>query len=121
MTPTRLLLGAAAAALLSTAAFAQDAPSAQPEQKSGDNIVNPAATPMPAEPAPAPAVSAPSAAAMGADASVTASAVDAPAPVAGTVTVSTVTNGPVPDTAENRAKYGAPMSRAGKLTRAAGN
>jgi len=121
MTPTRLLLGAAAAALLSTAAFAQNMapPSAQPEQKSGDNIVN--AAPAPAETMPAPTASAPSAAAMGADASVTASAMDTPAPVAGTVTVSTVTNGPVPDTAENRAKYGSPMSRAGKLTRAAGN
>ena len=33
----------------------------------------------------------------------------------------TVTNGPVPDTAENRAKYGQPMSRAGKRTAARGN
>jgi hypothetical protein len=33
----------------------------------------------------------------------------------------TVTNGPVPDTAENRAKYGQPMSRAGKRTAVAGN
>jgi hypothetical protein len=37
------------------------------------------------------------------------------------VTTSTVTNGPVPDTAENRAKYGAPMSNAGKRTAPAGN
>jgi hypothetical protein len=35
--------------------------------------------------------------------------------------VQLVTNGPVPDTAENRAKYGQPMSRAGKRTEAAGN
>ena len=33
----------------------------------------------------------------------------------------TVTNGPVPDTPENRAKYGAPLSRAGKMTAARGN
>jgi sulfite reductase alpha subunit-like flavoprotein len=33
----------------------------------------------------------------------------------------TVTNGPVPDTRENRAKYGQPMSRAGKMTAARGN
>ncbi len=33
----------------------------------------------------------------------------------------TVTNGPVPDTAANRAKYGAPMSHAGKKTKPAGN
>jgi hypothetical protein len=37
------------------------------------------------------------------------------------VTTTLVTNGPVPDTAENRAKYGQPMSRAGKRTAAAGN
>ncbi len=37
------------------------------------------------------------------------------------VTTTTVTNGPVPDTAENRAKYGEPMSRAGKRTAARGN
>ena len=34
---------------------------------------------------------------------------------------SPVTNGPVPDTAENRAKYGQPMSHAGKRTAAKGN
>jgi hypothetical protein len=32
-----------------------------------------------------------------------------------------VTNGPVADTPENRAKYGQPMSRAGKRTAARGN
>ena len=37
------------------------------------------------------------------------------------VTTTTVTNGPVPDTAENRAKYGQPLSRAGRLTAARGN
>jgi UrcA family protein len=31
------------------------------------------------------------------------------------------TNGPIPDTPENRARYGAPMSRAGRLTGARGN
>ena len=39
----------------------------------------------------------------------------------GTVTTRTVTNGPVPDTAENRAKYGQPLSHAGKRTTPAGN
>ncbi len=38
-----------------------------------------------------------------------------------TVTETTVTNGPVPDTAANRAKYGAPLSHAGKKTKPAGN
>jgi hypothetical protein len=37
------------------------------------------------------------------------------------VSTSTVTNGPVPDTAENRARYGQPMSRAGKRTAPVGN
>jgi hypothetical protein len=32
-----------------------------------------------------------------------------------------VTNGPVPDTAANRAKYGGPMSNAGRRTRPTGN
>jgi hypothetical protein len=37
------------------------------------------------------------------------------------VTTTTTTNGPIPDTAENRKKYGGPMSRAGKRTAAKGN
>jgi hypothetical protein len=37
------------------------------------------------------------------------------------VSTQLVTNGPVPDTAENRAKYGPPMSRAGKRTAPTGN
>jgi hypothetical protein len=32
-----------------------------------------------------------------------------------------VSNGPVPDTAANRAKYGKPMSNAGRMTKPAGN
>ncbi|MGH7015802.1 MAG: hypothetical protein ACRED8_01810 [Caulobacteraceae bacterium] len=32
-----------------------------------------------------------------------------------------VTNGPVPDTPQNRAKYGKPLSRAGRLSAPAGN
>jgi UrcA family protein len=38
-----------------------------------------------------------------------------------TYTTRTVTNGPVADTAANRARYGAPMSNAGKRTAPAGN
>ena len=51
----------------------------------------------------------------------------APAPAAtsygqsASFTTTTVTNGPVPDTKENRAKYGSPMSNAGKRTAPAGN
>jgi hypothetical protein len=32
-----------------------------------------------------------------------------------------ITNGPIPDTPENRAKYGQPMSNAGRHTKPAGN
>ena len=39
----------------------------------------------------------------------------------GAMTTRTVTNGPVPDTPENRAKYGKPMSNAGKRSTPAGN
>jgi hypothetical protein len=37
------------------------------------------------------------------------------------VTPSILTNGPIPDTAENRAKYGPPDSNAGKRSAAKGN
>ena len=37
------------------------------------------------------------------------------------VTTTVVANAPIPDTAENRAKYGQPMSNAGKRTAASGN
>jgi hypothetical protein len=37
------------------------------------------------------------------------------------VTNVTTTNGPVPDTPENRKKYGKPMSNAGKRTAPRGN
>ena len=42
----------------------------------------------------------------------------APSAAAGTDVIS---NGPVPDTRANRAKYGQPLSHAGKMTKAAGN
>ena len=40
---------------------------------------------------------------------------------AATMTMTVVASVPVPDTAENRAKYGMPMSNAGKRTPARGN
>jgi hypothetical protein len=46
--------------------------------------------------------------------------VQTPAPAA-TVVARTMTNGPIPDTPANRAKYGAPMSHAGKRTAPSGN
>lgn len=45
----------------------------------------------------------------------------APDNAPGTITTSLITNGPVPDTAENRALYGGPQSRAGKMTAPVGN
>lgn len=54
-------------------------------------------------------------------ASVTTAAADTGAAANASYTTMTVTNGPVPDTAENRAKYGQPMSNAGKRTAARGN
>lgn len=42
-------------------------------------------------------------------------------PAAATVTTETVTNNPVPDTAQNRARYGGPMSNGGRMTTPAGN
>jgi len=42
-------------------------------------------------------------------------------PEAPSYTVRTVTNGPVPDTPENRALYGGPISRGGANTSPAGN
>ena len=128
MTPTRIILGVAAAfTLAGAAAHAQDAMTPPPASSPAGAVNPPAATAPAAEDrSAAPMASdagapptAPSAAAMGADVSTTVSS--SSTPVAGTVTVTTLTNGPVPDTAENRAKYGSPMSRAGKMTRAAGN
>ena len=52
---------------------------------------------------------------------VDASTVDRSAAEPATMTMQTVTNGPVADTPANRAKYGQPMSRAGRMTEAAGN
>lgn len=41
--------------------------------------------------------------------------------VSATVAVGATTNGPIPDTAANRARYGGPTSAAGKRSRAKGN
>jgi UrcA family protein len=43
------------------------------------------------------------------------------APASATVTTETVTNGPVPDTPQNRAAYGGPQSHGGRRTAPAGN
>ena len=66
-----------------------------------------------AQGAPAPVYVAPSAETYAESASAT-----VPAP---TYTITTVTNGPVPDTAENRARFGGPISNGGRRTAPAGN
>lgn len=57
----------------------------------------------------------------GAALTTTTAAADTGAAANASYTTMTVTNGPVPDTAENRARYGQPMSNAGKRTAARGN
>ena len=135
---THLTIATAAVALLGGAAYAQQpqppagptpgsvtgawngahAPSddKQYQEKVHVPVGNPAPAAAEALP-PAPTVSAtsttetaPAAPSAGADVAATA-----------TFTNMTVTNGPVPDTAENRAKYGQPLSHAGKRTAARGN
>lgn len=77
------------------------------------------ATPPAAEAAPPTDVTATASADVSTD--VTAPPADTGAAANASFTTMTVTNGPVPDTPENRAKYGAPLSRAGKMTAARGN
>jgi hypothetical protein len=87
-----LFATAAAAALISGAALAQ--PSTQPAQSAPVAATGPA---------------------------VSTSLTTADRSTGATLTVTTFTNGPVPDTQENRARYGQPMSNAGKRTPAKGN
>ena len=72
-----------------------------------DTSVNPPPEDAAAMPPPAPDASAPDASAEG-------------VPASATVSADAVTNGPVADTPENRAKY-KPLSRAGRATAARGN
>lgn len=51
----------------------------------------------------------------------TAPDVGAHAEPAAAATTLVVTNGPIPDTPANRAKYGEPLSHAGRMSKAAGN
>ena len=118
-----VIASAATAALLAGAAYAQSA------SVQGDTAVNPpsanappaGAAIDPAQPSASP--SAPGAGLNSSDAASVAPAAGAPSERAPTASAGAdlVSNGPVPDTAANRAKYGQPMSHAGKMTRAAGN
>jgi len=130
-----LTIATAAAALLGGAAYAQQpqppaAPTpgsvtgdwngahAPPDDKQyQEKVTVPVGAPPPADtaaPPPAEAAAAPPPS----DASATA---PIGTPANATFTNVTVTNGPVPDTMENREKYGQPLSRAGKRTAAKGN
>lgn len=148
---TRLMIATAtAAALLGGAAFAQSSGASgsnfsQNQQPAGDTAVNPPSAssdqlppgvatgnaavkgPTPSGQAGSGDVTAPSGSASGAisssDAANVGPAAGAPAERAPSASagVDVVSNGPVPDTPANRAKYGQPLSHAGRLTQPAGN
>jgi hypothetical protein len=67
------------------------------------------------------AVNAPGAVASGDATAATQAGTMASATTAGSASTQVVTNGPIPDTEENRAKYGGPQSRAGKMSDPSGN
>jgi hypothetical protein len=127
-----MIASAATAALLAGAAYAQNAPA-------GDTAVNPpSANQLPPGVATGNATTtqgkpsgqagsgdstAPSAASPSSDAASVAPAAGAPAERAPAASAGTdlISNGPVPDTPANRAKYGQPLSHAGRATKPAGN
>ena len=112
MSPCKFLASAAIAAAFTipASAYSQAAPAPSMNSGAAQAVMNsdPAA---PATQAPGQVQEIPHAAPAQAD------PVGAPSAAMST----TVTNGPVPDNAENRAKYGGPMSHAGRHTAAAGN
>jgi hypothetical protein len=109
----RLAAASAAAVLLTGAA------SAQPADSSATPAPAPSAGSDSATPAPAPSASADTTGYNARSTSSTVPAADLGAAKAGDPGI--VSNGPVPDTPENRAKYGKPDSHAGKRTQPAGN
>jgi hypothetical protein len=121
---TKLMIAtAAAAALLAGSAFAQ-------ASAAGDTAVNPNALPAGvatgnAAVGPAPATGQDITAPSSRSEATVAPAAGAPTERTSAASVSggsdLVSNGPVPDTAANRAKYGKPMSNAGRMTKPAGN
>ena len=139
---TRLMIATAtAAALLGGAAFAQPGavnPPASNQLPAGVATGNAAVNePTPSGQAGSGDVTAPSGSAAGAinstgslNSSASSSDAASVAPAAGAPTerapsatagADVISNGPVPDTPANRAKYGQPMSHAGRMTKAAGN
>ena len=117
-----ILTAVAATALMSGAAYAQATDQPAPPTTASTPSATPAPTADPTLPAgqtTTTTTTTPPAADTGAAASTSASTTDSA--TGATVVVTTLTNGPIPDTPENRAKYGAPMSRAGKHSPAKGN
>jgi hypothetical protein len=125
MSLTRILTAAAVSALFAAPAFAGPDPATTPDpmqpsdqmQSADTRPMNPPSADQAATPASANVVD-PSAPAVILQ--------DSPTPPdqawrlrAGDPSV--VTNGPIPDTAENRARYGAPISNGGRRTRPVGN
>jgi hypothetical protein len=124
MTIKHLAIAASALTLLAGAAHAQQVnkpmvPDPAPAPTSATNPV------APADPAAATGGAAAAgttmAPAMDGMAAPSATAPGASSDASAVVSTTTVTNGPVADTPENRAKYGQPLSRAGKRTAAKGN
>jgi hypothetical protein len=114
-----IITAAAVTALCAGAAVAQDIPSSSPRS---DYTVNPPAdSTVRVVPAPNSVTLTPN------SESVIIIDGEARVPVSAEVAarsgivVEVITNGPVPDTPENRAEYGGPMSRAGQMTTPAGN
>lgn len=122
---TRLFLTAAAAmSVLACAAQAQTTTDTQgqPSAAPAPNVAGPDQPGMPAHDAMGEAVVGGTIVNPRMDATTgAASALSAGGDVSATVTTTTVTNGPIADTPENRARYGQPLSRAGKAPKARGN
>ncbi len=119
---TRLLIAAASAALMTSVAAAQDSAPTPPVNAPAD-----AAGPPTSEAAPTDRSGYNARAGASADASAAQPALPASSSALGDTTTlkagdtGVVSNGPVLDTPENRAKYGSPDSHAGKRTPPAGN
>lgn len=116
MSLTRLLTAAAVSALLAGPAFAGPDPAQTPDPAMSEPMQAPAAT-QSGTPASTTVVD-PNAPAVILQ--------DSPTPPENAWTLkagdpNVVTNGPVPDTRENRARYGQPISNGGRRTTPAGN
>ena len=126
-----LFSAASAAVLICGAAHAQNSSSAVSQPPATDSTAAPdsmsqnsSSTVNPPAGAPAPSATDPSmsgaASAMPAPSAATGVAADTAAATGANVTVRTITNGPVPDTAENRERF-PPLSNAGRRSKPAGN